>query len=102
LLREGSATSPAYGAPPITRSIDVFPSPFQRAGVLCLDGVGEWATTSVWLGEDSGLTPQWQIDFSHSLGMLYFAFTYFTGFMVNPGEYKLMGLAPYGEPLYAE
>ncbi len=70
-----------------------FPSPFQKAAVLCLDGVGEWATTSVWLGEDNKLTPQWEIDFPHSLGLLYSAFTYFTGFKVNSGEYKLMGLA---------
>jgi len=79
-----------------------FPSPFQRAGVLCLDGVGEWATTSVWLGEGNRLTPQWQIDFPHSLGLLYSAFTYYTGFKVNSGEYKLMGLAPYGEPKYLD
>jgi carbamoyltransferase len=79
-----------------------YPSPFQRAGVLCLDGVGEWATTSVWLGEDNQLIPQWQIDFPHSLGLLYSAFTYFTGFKVNSGEYKLMGLAPYGEPKYVQ
>ena len=79
-----------------------FPSPFQRAGVLCLDGVGEWATTSVWLGQDNHLTPQWEIDFPHSLGLLYSAFTYFTGFKVNSGEYKLMGLAPYGEPKYVQ
>ena len=79
-----------------------FPSPFQRAGVLCLDGVGEWATTSVWLGDKNQLTPQWEIDFPHSLGLLYSAFTYFTGFKVNSGEYKLMGLAPYGEPKYVQ
>ena len=77
-----------------------FPSPFESAGVLCLDGVGEWATTSVWRGERNRLTPCWQIDFPHSLGLLYSAFTYFTGFKVNSGEYKLMGLAPYGEPKY--
>lgn len=77
-----------------------FPSPFQRAAVLCLDGVGEWATTTVWLGENNKLTPQWEIDFPHSLGLLYSAFTYYTGFKVNSGEYKLMGLAPYGEPKY--
>jgi carbamoyltransferase len=75
-------------------------SPFERAAVLCMDGVGEWATTSVWLGENNTLIPQWQIDFPHSLGLLYSAFTYFTGFKVNSGEYKLMGLAPYGEPKY--
>ncbi|MEE9157633.1 MAG: carbamoyltransferase N-terminal domain-containing protein, partial [Gammaproteobacteria bacterium] len=68
-----------------------FPSPFERAGVLCMDGVGEWATASVWLGEGNELTPQWELDFPHSLGMLYSAFTYFTGFKVNSGEYKLMG-----------
>ena len=79
-----------------------FPSPFARAGVLCLDGVGEWATTSVWLGEGNRLTSLWEIDFPHSLGMLYSAFTYFTGFKVNSGEYKVMGLAPYGEPRYAD
>jgi carbamoyltransferase len=79
-----------------------FASPFPRAAVLCMDGVGEWATTSVWLGEDNTLTPQWEIDFPHSLGLLYSAFTYFTGFKVNSGEYKLMGLAPYGTPHYTD
>src|ERR1700722_9741337 len=78
-----------------------FPSPFDRAAVLCLDGVGEWATTSLWLGEGNRLTSQWEIDFPHSLGLLYSAFTYYTGFRVNSGEYKLMGLAPYGEPKYS-
>lgn len=79
-----------------------FPSPFQNAAVMCLDGVGEWATSSVWLGEGNRLTPQWEIDFPHSLGLLYSAFTYYTGFKVNSGEYKLMGLAPYGEPRYVD
>ncbi|SEH09215.1 carbamoyltransferase family protein [Candidatus Venteria ishoeyi] len=79
-----------------------FPSPFEKAGVLCMDGVGEWATTSVWLGEGNQLLPQWEIDFPHSLGLLYSAFTYYTGFKVNSGEYKLMGLAPYGEPKYVQ
>jgi carbamoyltransferase len=79
-----------------------FPSPFERAAVLCLDGVGEWATTSLWLGNGNQLTPQWQLDFPHSLGLLYSAFTYYTGFKVNSGEYKLMGLAPYGEPKYVD
>jgi carbamoyltransferase len=77
-------------------------SPFERAAVLCLDGVGEWATTSTWLGDGASLEPLWEIDFPHSLGLLYSAFTYFTGFKVNSGEYKLMGLAPYGQPRYAE
>jgi carbamoyltransferase len=79
-----------------------FFSPFERAAVLCLDGVGEWATTSTWLGNGANLEPLWEIDFPHSLGLLYSAFTYFTGFRVNSGEYKLMGLAPYGQPIYAE
>lgn len=79
-----------------------FPSPFQKAAVMCLDGVGEWATTSVWLGDGNTLTPIWEIDFPHSLGLLYSAFTYYTGFKVNSGEYKLMGLAPYGEPIYVD
>jgi len=79
-----------------------FFSPFERAAVLCLDGVGEWATTSTWVGNGSKLEPLWEIDFPHSLGLLYSAFTYFTGFRVNSGEYKLMGLAPYGEPKYKD
>ncbi len=79
-----------------------FASPFKEAAVLCLDGVGEWATSSLWLGESNRLTPQWEIDFPHSLGLLYSAFTYYCGFKVNSGEYKLMGLAPYGEPKYVD
>ena len=79
-----------------------FYSPYDKAVVLCLDGVGEWATTSAWLGEGNHLKPLWEIDFPHSLGLLYSAFTYFTGFKVNSGEYKLMGLAPYGEPKYVD
>jgi len=79
-----------------------FPSPYQRAGVLCMDGVGEWATTSTWLGEGNNLTPLWDIQFPHSLGLLYSAFTFYTGFKVNSGEYKVMGLAPYGEPKYVK
>ena len=79
-----------------------YPSPYDKAAVLCLDGVGEWATSSVWLGDGGSLTPQWELNFPHSLGLLYSAFTYYTGFKVNSGEYKLMGLAPYGEPLYVD
>lgn len=79
-----------------------FPSPFQRAAVLCIDGVGEWATTSIWSGEGNRMEANWQIDFPHSLGLLYSAFTYYTGFKVNSGEYKLMGLAPYGKPIYVD
>lgn len=79
-----------------------FASPYEKAAVLCLDGVGEWATSSVWLGDGNTLIPQWEIRFPHSLGLLYSAFTYYTGFKVNSGEYKLMGLAPYGEPKYVD
>ena len=79
-----------------------FPSPYESAGVLCMDGVGEWATTSAWLGEANRLTPLWDIPFPHSIGLLYSAFTYYTGFKVNSGEYKVMGLAPYGEPKYVK
>jgi carbamoyltransferase len=79
-----------------------YASPFEEAAVLCLDGVGEWATSSVWLGNGQDLKPEWEIDFPHSLGLLYSAFTYYTGFRVNSGEYKLMGLAPYGEPKYVD
>jgi len=79
-----------------------FPSPFEKAAVMCLDGVGEWASSSVWLGDGNRLTPQWEMDFPHSLGLLYSAFTYYTGFKVNSGEYKLMGLAPYGRPVYTD
>ncbi len=79
-----------------------YPSPYESAAVLCLDGVGEWATTSAWLGDGEKLDPLWEIDFPHSLGLLYSALTYFTGFRVNSGEYKLMGLAPYGDPKYVD
>lgn len=79
-----------------------FCSPYRTAAVLCLDGVGEWATTSVWHGRENRLHALWEIDFPHSLGLLYSAFTYFCGFKVNSGEYKLMGLAPYGEPRYVQ
>src|SRR5438552_15232985 len=67
-----------------------------------MDGVGEWETTSAWVGEDHTLTPLWEIHFPHSLGLLYSAFTYYTGFKVNSGEYKVMGLAPYGKPKYVQ
>lgn len=79
-----------------------YPSPYDKAVVLCMDGVGEWATTSAWLGDGNALTPLWEIPFPHSLGLLYSAFTYYTGFKVNSGEYKVMGLAPYGEPTYVK
>ena len=79
-----------------------YPSNFEKAVILCMDGVGEWATTSAWLGEENSIQPLWEISFPHSLGLLYSAFTYYCGFKVNSGEYKLMGLAPYGEPKYVE
>ncbi|MCX5740154.1 MAG: hypothetical protein NTZ61_16990, partial [Proteobacteria bacterium] len=79
-----------------------FPSPFERAVVLTMDGVGEWATTSVGFGEGNKLEMRREIHFPHSLGLLYSAFTYYTGFKVNSGEYKVMGLAPYGSPRYAQ
>ena len=78
-----------------------FPSPHERAAVLTVDGVGEWATTTVGVGEGAGLQLLEEVHFPHSLGLLYSAFTTFCGFRVNSGEYKLMGLAPYGEPRYA-
>ncbi len=79
-----------------------YPSPFQDAAVLTMDGVGEWATTSLSVGRDNRLEMLKEIHFPHSLGLLYSAFTYYTGFKVNSGEYKVMGLAPYGEPKYAD
>ncbi len=79
-----------------------YPSPFEDAAILCLDGVGEWVTTSAWHGKGKIIKPLWEINFPHSLGLLYSAFTYYCGFKVNSGEYKLMGLAPYGKPIYAE
>ena len=79
-----------------------FPSPFEDAVVLTMDGVGEWATTSAGFGHGNQLAIEKEIHFPHSLGLIYSAFTYYTGFKVNSGEYKVMGLAPYGEPTYAK
>ena len=79
-----------------------YPSPFDEAVILTLDGVGEWATTTVALGRGNKIVIEKEIHFPHSLGLLYSAFTYYTGFRVNSGEYKLMGLAPYGEPKYRD
>src|SRR6202012_3240377 len=79
-----------------------FPSPFEKAAVLTMDGVGEWATTSAALGDGNKLEIFQEIHFPHSLGLLYSALTYYTGFKVNSGEYKVMGLAPYGEPKYVK
>jgi carbamoyltransferase len=79
-----------------------FPSPFESAAFITVDGVGEWATTTFGVGRENKVRILKEINFPHSLGLLYSAFTYFTGFKVNSGEYKLMGLAPYGEPKYAD
>ena len=79
-----------------------YPSPFEEALVLTMDGVGEWTTTSVAMGSGNQLQLIREIHYPHSLGLLYSAFTYYTGFKVNSGEYKVMGLAPYGEPRYAQ
>lgn len=79
-----------------------FPSPFENAAVLAIDGVGEWQTTTIWHGRGTDLTFVNSVSYPHSLGLLYSAFTYYCGFKVDSGEYKLMGLAPYGEPVYAD
>lgn len=79
-----------------------FPSPFKSAAILTIDGVGEWATTSAGTGKENSIDMLYEIHFPHSLGLLYSAFTYYTGFKVNSGEYKVMGLAPYGEPKYTK
>ena len=111
LLRELRAVDEALAAPEkllftehhFSHAASAFyPSPFEEAAVLTMDGVGEWATTSAGLGRGSELVINKEIHFPHSLGLLYSAFTYYTGFKVNSGEYKVMGLAPYGEPKYAQ
>jgi carbamoyltransferase len=79
-----------------------FPSPFQDAAIITVDGVGEWASTTIGVGEGNRIQLTQEVRFPHSLGLLYSAFTYYTGFKVNSGEYKIMGLAPYGEPRYVE
>jgi carbamoyltransferase len=111
LLRELDAVAPGLGDRNRLRFCEhhyshaasaFYPSPFQSALVLTMDGVGEWATASAAIGENCDLTITKEIRFPHSLGLLYSAFTYYTGFKVNSGEYKVMGLAPYGEPKYAK
>lgn len=79
-----------------------FPSPFKEAAILTMDGVGEWTTASLGVGKDNSISLKKEIKFPHSLGLLYSAFTYYTGFKVNSGEYKMMGLAPYGRPVYKD
>ncbi len=83
-------------------SSSFFPSPYKEAIILCIDGVGEWNTTTAWIGNQNKLSLVLSINFPHSLGLLYSAFTSYCGFKVNSGEYKLMGLAPYGKPIYYE
>jgi carbamoyltransferase len=75
-----------------------YPSPFEEAAILTVDGVGEWATTTICHGKSNQISIARQLDYPHSLGLLYAAFTYYLGFKVNSGEYKVMGLAPYGNP----
>ena len=79
-----------------------YSSPYQESAILTIDGVGEWATASICHGKDNKVTMLKEMRFPHSVGLLYSAFTYYLGFRVNSGEYKVMGLAPYGEPLYKE
>ena len=79
-----------------------YPSPFEEAIIITADGVGEWATTTVAIGKKNKIDIKKEITFPHSLGLLYSAFTYFAGFKVNSGEYKLMGLAPYGKPIFVD
>lgn len=79
-----------------------YPSPFKDAAILCIDGVGEWAATSAWSGSGKDIKPLFEIHYPHSLGLFYSAFTGFLGFSVNSGEYKMMGLAPYGKPIYKD
>lgn len=110
LKRYLSELSPGSAPPPLLftehhqahAASAFFPSPFKSAAVLCIDGVGEWATTSLWHGRDARLEPLKEIHFPHSLGLLYSAFTYYLGFKVNSGEYKVMGLAPYGVPRFKD
>ncbi|HLH10977.1 MAG TPA: carbamoyltransferase [Methylovirgula sp.] len=111
LLRELKALDPALGDKAKLRFCEhhyshaasaYYPSPFASALVLTMDGVGEWATTTMAIGQGDDLNIVKEIRFPHSLGLLYSAFTYYTGFKVNSGEYKVMGLAPYGEPKYAQ
>src|SRR5262249_17910788 len=78
-----------------------YPSPYEAAAILVVDGVGEWSTASIGFGRGADIELLREIRYPHSLGLLYSAFTYYCGFKVNSGEYKLMGLAPYGEPRYA-
>ena len=79
----------------------LFPSPMEEAAVLIMDGVGEWATTSIWSGKQNSLE-KWEMKFPHSIGLFYSTFTSFLGFKVNSGEYKVMGLAPYGNPIFVD
>jgi carbamoyltransferase len=109
LMRELGAIDPAFDDAKLLFSEHhlshvasaFFPSPFEHAAILSLDGVGEWTTTATALGRQNHIQLFKEMHFPHSLGLLYSAFTYYTGFKINSGEYKLMGLAPYGEPIYS-
>ncbi|PTW60617.1 carbamoyltransferase [Breoghania corrubedonensis] len=102
-MNDGVAVKVLKGAHHRSHAASAFyPSPFERAAVLCVDGVGEWHTTTIWHGKGRDLTLANAISYPHSLGLLYSAFTYFCGFKVDSGEYKLMGLAPYGRPIHAD
>ena len=79
-----------------------YPSPFEKSAIITIDGAGEWTTTTIGVGDKNNIKLLKKIDFPHSLGLLYSAFTYYCGFRVNSGEYKLMGLAPYGKPIYLD
>jgi carbamoyltransferase len=99
----GSAARIVYPEHHLSHAASAFyPSPFEEAAVITMDGVGEWATTTIGVGEGNKLSILKEINFPHSLGLLYSAFTYYCGFKVNSGEYKLMGLAPYGNPIFAD
>ena len=101
----GSRPAPAWSSPTTTRATPPArssPVPFERAAIVTLDGVGEWSTATFGVGEGNRIRLIDHIAFPHSLGLLYSAFTYYCGFKVNSGEYKLMGLAPYGRPIYRD
>lgn len=102
-LKSGTVPPVMYSEHHLSHASSAFyPSPFEEAAILCVDGVGEWATTSAWIGKNSVIKPLWEIHFPHSLGLFYSAITAYLGFKVNSGEYKVMGLAPYGEPKYKD
>lgn len=103
LLSDDATPEISYSEHHLSHAAGAFyPSPFEDSVILCVDGVGEWATTSAWVGHGNAITPLWEIHFPHSLGLFYSAITAYLGFKVNSGEYKVMGLAPYGKAVYAD